>query len=100
AVYLRKTDEGLKFGYDSIQWIGQIPNPCLIQKHSLTWESIESTSKQKLHLLIHELLMKTINSRKRTYRKCQFCENKVATEHRFDKNTCHSCASEHCDVVY
>lgn len=57
-----------------------------------------STEEQQEAIL--NLLMKTINSRKRQYRKCQYCGEKVAIEHRFDQNTCHGCASEHFGVVY
>lgn len=76
------------------------PKPGVYKKHSLPWETLHSLNKEKQQEMILELLMKTINTRKRQYRKYQFCGEKVAIEHRFDKDTCHSCASEHFGVVY
>ncbi|MEC0665337.1 hypothetical protein P8864_05205 [Priestia flexa] len=101
-VYLRTTVDSLEFGYEATQWDGYMPSPVpgIYKKHSLSWETLQSLNKEQQQEIIHELLMKTINSRKRQYRKCQFCGGKVAVEHRFDKDTCHGCASEHFHVVY
>lgn len=92
---------GLEFGFESVQWIdGHTPMPYMFKKYTLNWEEIEVLNKEEQQEVILNLLMKTINSRKRQYRKCQFCKEKVAIEHRFDKNTCHGCASQHFGVVY
>lgn len=101
-VYLRTKNDGLEFGYEATQWDGYMPFPVpgVYKKHSLSWATLQSLSKEKQQELIIELLMKTITSRKRQYRKCQFCGEKVAVEHRFDKDTCHGCASKHFGVVY
>ena len=101
-VYLRTTNDGLEFGYEATQWDGYMPSPIpgVYKKHSLPWETLQSLNNEKQQEMILELLMKTINTRKRQYRKCQFCGEKVAVEHRFDKDTCHGCASEHFGVVY
>jgi hypothetical protein len=101
-IYIKPTHEGLEFGYEATQWNGPIPAllPGVYKKHSLAWETLQSLNKEKQQEMIFELLMKTINARKRQYRKCQFCGEKVAIEHRFDQNTCHGCASEHYGVVY
>ncbi|MGG3235586.1 hypothetical protein ABEP17_19355 [Priestia flexa] len=101
-VYLRTTNDGLEFGYEATQWNGYMPSPApgVYRKHSLSWETLQSLSKVEQQEIILELLMKTINTRKRQYRKCQFCGEKVAVENRFDKDTCHGCASEHLGVVY
>lgn len=101
-VYLIATKEGIEFGYEATQWDGYMPSPIpgMYKKHSLTWEKLQSSDKLEQQELILDLLMKTINSRKRQYRKCQFCGEKVAVEHRFDMNTCHGCASKHFGVVY
>lgn len=101
-VYVRTTNEGLEFGFVATQWDGYFPSavPGVYKKHSLSWKSLKSISKQKQQELIAELLMKTINSRKRQYRKCQFCGEIVAIEHRINKNTCHSCASNLLGVVF
>ncbi len=101
-VYLRSTDEGLELGYKATQWNGPVPAPFpgVYKKHSLSWDTLHSLEKKEQQELVLDLLMKTINFRKRQYRKCQFCGEKVAPEHRFDQNTCHGCASEHFGVVY
>ena len=101
-IYLRTTNDGLEFGYEATQWDGFMPSPVprVHKKYVVSWETLKSSSKEKQKEMILELLMKTISSRKRQYRKCQFCGEKVSVENRFDKDTCHSCASEHFDVVY
>jgi hypothetical protein len=102
-VYIRPTnDEGLEFGYEATQWDGYMPSPIpgVYKKYSLTWEVLQPLSKEEQQEMILDLLTKTIYSRKRQFRKCQFCGEKVAIEHRIDQNTCHSCASEHLGVVY
>jgi hypothetical protein len=101
-IYIMATEIGLEFGYEATQWDGYRPSPIpgTYKKHSATWESLQSlNSEEKLEKLL-DLLMKTITSRKRQYRKCQFCRVNVPVEHRFDKDTCHGCASEHFGVVY
>jgi hypothetical protein len=101
-IYIMATEIGLEFGYEAIQWDGYMPSPItgMNKMHFVTWESLQSLrSEEKLEKLLN-LLMKTITSRKRQYRKCQFCGENVPVEHRFDKDTCHGCASEHFGVVY
>lgn len=101
-VFIRTSIEGLDFGYEAIKWDGPVPSPLpgIFLKHSLSWESLKSMSVKEQQETIHDLLMKTINSRKRQYRKCQFCGEKVPVEHRFDKDTCHGCASVEFSVIY
>lgn len=101
-VYLRPTYEGLEFGYGSYSmgWIHACSFPGVYKKHTLTWMDLKMLSKEEQQEMILNLLMKTINSRKRQFRKYQFCRGKVAIEHRFDKDTCNSCASEQYGVVY
>lgn len=77
-----------------------MPSPGSVKKHSVTWDTFPSLGSEQQQELILELLMKTINSRKRQYRKCQFCGKKVANEHRIDHNTCQSCASKHLGVFF
>jgi len=101
VVYIKPTHEGLEFGFEGTKWIdGHTPSPYMYKKHTLIWDHVDDLSKEEQQQAILNILMKTINSRKRQYRKCQFCSEKVATEHRIDQNTCHSCASEHLGVVY
>ncbi|WP_404457914.1 hypothetical protein [Oceanobacillus kapialis] len=101
-VYIKTTNEGLEFGYIATRWDGYmvlLPSG-QYKKHLLPWSSIKLMNKENQQERILELLMKTINSRKRQYRKCQFCGEKLATEHRIDDNTCHSCASKYLGVVF
>ncbi|MCM3390243.1 hypothetical protein M3649_19275 [Ureibacillus chungkukjangi] len=101
-IYIRTTDDGLEFGFEATQWDGPIPAsvPGVYKKHYLTWGNLQLLNKEEQQEMVLELLMKTINSRKRQYRKCQFCGEKVAVEHRFDKDTCHGCASTNFGVLY
>jgi hypothetical protein len=101
-VYIRHTDAGLEFGYEAIQWNGPVPAPTpgIYKTQSLPWDAMQTLNKEEQQTIMLELLLKTINTRKRHYRKCQYCGDKVAKEHRFDRDTCHGCASEQFGVVY
>ncbi|MCH6265080.1 hypothetical protein [Neobacillus citreus] len=100
-VYIKSTLLGLEIGYEATLWLdGHTPVAGLMKKHLLTWETLQSLNNEKQQEMILELLMKTIHSRKRQYRKCQFCEEKLPVEHRFDKDTCFGCASERWGIVY
>lgn len=101
-IYIRATNNGLEFGYKAMQWDGYIPasSPIMYKEYSLNWDLLQLLSSQKQQEAVLKLLMKTINTRKKQYRKCQFCTKKIAVEHHFDKDTCHSCASKHFGVVY
>jgi len=101
-VYVKSTLEGLEFGFEATQWDGPIPAalPGVYKKHLLPRKTLHSLSKEEQQEKIAELLIMTINSRKRQYRKCQFCGKKVSKEHCFDQETCHSCATVHFGVLY
>jgi NADH pyrophosphatase NudC (nudix superfamily) len=101
-VYVRKTTEEMEFGFEATQWDGYMPAPypSIYPKYSTSLDSLRSLEEEEMKEKILELLMKTINSRKRQYRKCQFCGKKVAKQHRFNKSTCHRCASKHFGIVY
>lgn len=101
-VYLQKTKEGIECGYEATGWDGYMPSviPVVYKKHTLSWENLQPLTKDEQQQLIVDLLMKTITSRKRQYRKCQYCNDKVAVEHRFNSNTCHGCASDYLGVDY
>jgi hypothetical protein len=101
-VYIRFTEAGLDFGYETVQWDGPIPapKPGIYTKHSLSWKAIQTLNKEEQQAIMLDLLLKTINTRKRHYRTCQFCGDKVAKEHRFDRDTCHGCASQQFGVLY
>lgn len=101
-MYIKATDTELDFGYTAIQWEGAIPSsfPYAFKKHSLTWEKLNTLNKEEQLVAIGDALIKTINSRKRQYLKCQFCGEKYSLEHRFDKDTCYGCATSQYDTIY
>lgn len=99
-MYINPTIKGLEFDYEGIEWHGEIPDPHFYKKHLLNWRDLENLTREEQQKKILDLFMKTFNTRQRQYRKCQFCGRKVAGEHRYDKNTCHGCATEHFGVVY
>lgn len=101
-VFIKATDNGLIFGFETVQWDGPIPasTPAIHIKHTLSWSDLVSLDLKGQQMLMLDVLMKTINSRKRQYRTCKFCSEKVAIEHRYDQNTCHGCASEQYGVLY
>ncbi|MEK4229735.1 hypothetical protein [Solibacillus sp. FSL H8-0538] len=101
-VYILATDEGLEFGYEATFWDGYMPAPLpgIFKKHSSSWQELQSLSTAEQQEIILKRVMKTINSRKRQYRKCLFCGEHVAAEHRFNNDTCHGCASAYLGVVY
>lgn len=57
------------------QWDSYMPSPVpgVYKKHSLSWKILQPLGNEKQQEMILELLMKTINTRKGQYRKCQFC---------------------------
>lgn len=101
-VYIKVNKDGLEFGYEAYQWDGPLHAPYLVlhKKNSLPWDGLDSLGKDDQHELINSILLKTIQSRKRQYRKCQFCAKKISVENRFDRDTCHGCATEHLGVLY
>ncbi|RFU71463.1 hypothetical protein D0469_01080 [Peribacillus saganii] len=100
-VFIQSTSEGIKVGYQIIRWMGpHYPTPALEVKHVLAWDSLERLALEDKESKLLEILLKTIDTRKRQYKTCQFCGCKIAPEHRFDKDTCHTCASEQFGVVY
>jgi hypothetical protein len=100
SIYVQPTMDGIQFGYHSIYWEGHQPIPTLKKKHLLSWESLAPLSYKQQEELVIDLLLKTIASRKRQYQTCQFCGEKVSSEHLFNKKTCHGCATEHFGVIY
>jgi hypothetical protein len=93
-------NDGVSFGYDSIRWDGHFPFPIIVTKHTLSWEMLSSLTEEEKETLAIDTFIKTINTRKRQYKTCQFCGEKVPAEHRINSRTCHSCATEHFHVVF
>lgn len=100
-VYILPSNIGLEFGYEATQWNDYMPSPIpgMFKKHLLTWENLQSLKKDEQQEIILNLLLKTINTRKRQYQKCQFCGEKGAIENRFDLNTCYGCASVEFGII-
>jgi hypothetical protein len=101
VVFVQPTIEGIKFGYHTIHWEhAHHPTPALAIKHIVTWESLEHLTQEERETTVIDTFLKIISSRKRQYRTCQFCGDKVSPEHRFNTRTCHGCAAEHFGVIY
>lgn len=101
TVYLDEVMEGISVGYRAVRWDGP-STPIMTKKHRylVTWDEFDNMSAEERHEVLIDRLVRTINARKRHYRKCQFCGERTAKEHRFDENTCHTCATTHFGVVY
>jgi hypothetical protein len=99
-VFVQPTDDGVNFGYYSISWESHTPVPRFAVKHTLSWEALEHLTETEKEALAFDKLLKTINSRKRQYKMCQFCGEKVPPEHSFNAKTCHGCATEHFHAIY
>ncbi|MFB3164510.1 hypothetical protein ABLO26_24420 [Neobacillus sp. 179-J 1A1 HS] len=99
-VFVQSTFEGIAIGYHSIAWHGHIPEPVSITKHLVYWETLELLSDVEQEKVVLDTLMKTINSRKRQYKTCQFCGKSTPPGHRFNDRTCHGCATKYFHVIY
>lgn len=99
-IFAAVNNDGVSFGYDSIRWDGHFQLPIIVTKHTLSWEMLENLTEEEKETLAIDTFNKTINSRKRQYKTCQFCGEKVPPEHLFNSRTCDSCATEHFHVVY
>lgn len=99
-VFVQSTLEGIAIGYHSIEWHGHHPEPITITKHLVNWETLEQVSHEEQENMVLDALLKTINSRKRHYKTCQFCGERTSREHRFNGRTCHGCATKHFHVIY
>jgi hypothetical protein len=99
-IFVTVNNDGITFGYDSIRWDGHFPFPIIVTKHTLSWEMLSSLTEEEKETLVIDTFIKTINARKRQYKTCQFCGEKVPAEHRINSRTCHSCATEHFHVVF
>jgi hypothetical protein len=99
-IFVTVNNDGVSFGYDSIRWDGHFQFPIIVTKHTLLWEMLASLTEKEKETLAIDTFIKTINARKRQYKTCQFCGEKVPSEHRFNSRTCYGCATEHFHVVY
>ncbi|MEH7440643.1 hypothetical protein V7182_24640 [Neobacillus drentensis] len=99
-IFLQISLDSIAFGYESIEWHGHEPAPIFVTKKVVTWDSLATLTQQEKESIILETLLKTIQSRKRQYKTCQFCGEKTPPEHRFNSHTCHGCATEHFGVIY
>jgi hypothetical protein len=99
-VYISVLEDGLEFGYVGEEWRGHTPIPVNIKKYFLPLNFPALNKEAIVTEQVLDFLLKTVQSRKRQYRTCQFCNLKVAPEHRFDKNTCHGCSTEQYGIDY
>jgi hypothetical protein len=99
-IFLQTSLNGIAFGYQSIEWQGHVPAPIFVTMKVITWDLLTTLPQQEKESTILDALLKTIQSRKRQYKTCQFCGEKTPPEHRINSNTCHGCATEHFGVIY
>ena len=101
-VYIKPTKAGLEYGYEATQWDGYkaLPFPGIYKTNTLSWETLLSLNETKQQEVILGSLMETIAIRKAQFNKCKFCGESFGSEHLFDNDTCHGCATEHYGVLY
>ncbi|KML03170.1 hypothetical protein [Rossellomorea marisflavi] len=98
-IYISLSNQELEIGYIKDIWYSPCsPEPTKYRKHVMYMTDHLSVEDQTEQIL--GLLLKTIQSRKRQYRSCLFCGIKVNPEHRYDKDTCHGCATYHYGIKY
>jgi hypothetical protein len=61
---------------------------------------LELLTETEKEALAFDKLLKTISSRKRQYKTCQFCGEKNPPEHLFNARTCYGCAEVHFHVIF
>jgi len=98
-IYMLIRKKEIEIGYVGIRWDGQYPESVKVKKYLKKYNGINLLDDTLIDNIL-EFLTKTIASRKRQYRTCQFCNEKVAPEHLYDKQTCHVCSSEHFMILY
>ncbi|RDI36454.1 hypothetical protein [Falsibacillus pallidus] len=94
-IHLVAKDDGLEWGYTVFFLDGSVPVPKKVQLHALSWTELNAIPEEEKVDKIHEEMMKAINLKKKEYRKCQYCENKMHQDEFYDKKTCKKCAKKH-----
>ncbi|RLQ92392.1 hypothetical protein [Falsibacillus albus] len=98
-IYLVANEEGLEWGYTVFKWDNMgVPLPMKKALHFLAWKDLNVLSaEEKIDKIIEEM-MKAVNAKKREYRKCKKCENKLHDSQFYNKTHCRKCAKKHLGV--
>ena len=92
-LFIVATDDGLQFGYDAFIWDGpNVPIPMKNVTHTLSWETVSHLHFEERKNIIIDKMMKAVAMKKRQYRTCQYCQEKLYREVFYDKHTCIKCA--------
>lgn len=92
-VFIVATDDGLEFGYDAfIVDEPTVPLPIKKVTHTLSWEVVSAFHFDNRKKVIVDEMMKTVAVKKRQYRTCQYCQQKLHRNEFYDKHTCIQCA--------
>ena len=102
GIVLLVTAEHIEIRLPTVEWTKGAYGP---RETSAFWKRIKVETldampepERRDHLLT--LFRKAEETRRSMYRKCKFCGAFVPPENRFDRNTCHGCASERLHIVY
>lgn len=100
-LYVLRDQNRLVVGFATFYWDGPSTPVKVVQitreKKLTEWEK-EDSAEQAQWLL--DALIQTKETRLSQFKLCEFCGAQTPPEHRFDDQTCHSCASIHYGVVY
>ncbi len=89
------TAEAIELRLSTVEWTCGPYGPA---PASRLWKRVRARDLSDERL--RELIDAARRVRQREFRRCRFCGERVPPEHRFDKDTCHGCASSHLQVVY
>ncbi|MED4206174.1 hypothetical protein [Neobacillus mesonae] len=98
-IFLVATTFGLEWGYNTFIWDGpSIPLPTKKLTRKLPWGTLKSMNReQKKEKIINEMV-KAVTSKKREYRRCQYCNKKMHLNGFYDNKTCSACAEKHLGI--
>ncbi|WP_226536408.1 hypothetical protein [Fictibacillus halophilus] len=98
-IFLVVTRLGLEWGYDTYVWDGPatpVPTKRIIR--NLSWDTLNSLNvEERKDKIIYEMV-KAVDSKKREYLRCKFCNNKMHSTEFYDNTTCIICAENHLGI--
>lgn len=78
----------------TLEWVGpHSPIPA-----TRSWRKVELAGRTVKEL--EELAVAAARARRRQYRVCRYCGERVPVEHRFSGSVCHGCASKELGIVF
>lgn len=103
GVILRSTEVGIEVAPYQARWDDAIgpPRPISEPLYVLGWSELPPTREAAVEQL-RPLVEAAAESRRRSYRRCVYCERSTPPEHLFESDppVCHGCASEQLGVVF